>query len=95
LNAVQERCGRPTINAFVSRSFRSQPIAFDALAASTRDLLFDPDRGSGVIPYKTGGLQLGFVTAVALAASPEEAEDLLLDFSAMLPAHAELSSGGA
>ena len=94
LNAVQERCGRPTINAFVSRSFRSQPIDFDALAASTRDLLFDPDRGSGVIPYKTGGLQFGFVTAVALAESPEEAHDLLLDFSTRLPAHAEPSPSG-
>jgi len=94
LNAVQERCGRPAISAFVSRSFRSRPIAFDALAASTRDLLFAPDRGSGVLPYKTGGLQFGVVTAVALAASPEEAHDLLLDFSTRLPAHTEPSPDG-
>jgi hypothetical protein len=95
LNALQERRGRPTIDAFVSRSFGSRPMAFEALAASTRDLLFDPDRGSGVLPYKTGGLRFGLVTAVALAASPEEAEDLLLDFSTRLPAQAEPSSGGA
>lgn len=86
LNEMQERRGHPAINAFVSRSLRTQPISFEALAASTRDLLFDPDRGSGVLPYKTGGFEFGFVTALALAASPEEAEQLLLAFTSRLPA---------
>ena len=90
LNEMQERRGQPVINAFVSRSLPTQPISFEALAASTRDLLFDPERGSGVLPYKTGGFEFGFVTAIALAASPEEAERLLLAFASRLPARRAL-----
>jgi hypothetical protein len=85
LNALQERHGRPSIQAFVSRSLRTVPTTFEALAALTRDLLFDPDRGSGVLPHKTGAFEFGIVTALALAASPEEAEQLLLAFASRLP----------
>jgi hypothetical protein len=90
LNQMQERRGRPAINAFVSSSLRTQPISFEALAASIRDRLFDPDRGSGILPYKTGAFEFGFVTALALAASPEEAEQLLLAFTSRLPARRAL-----
>ena len=86
LNATQERRGQPTIDAFVSRSLRTEPISFEALAALTRDLLFDPERGSGILPYKTGGFEHGSVTALALARSPREAEELLLTFASRLPA---------
>jgi len=84
LNATPERRGRFNIDAFVSRSLRTRPTSFQAVAALTRDLLFDRDRGSGVLPYKTGAFGLGLVTAVALAPSLEEAEQLSSEFASRL-----------
>jgi hypothetical protein len=84
LNATPKRRGRSSIDAFVSRSLRTRPTSFQAVAALTRDLLFDRDRGSGVLPYKTGAFGLGLVTAVALAPSLEEAEQLSSEFASRL-----------
>jgi len=95
LNAMQKSRGRSSIHAFASRSLRTRPISFEAVAALTRDLLFDPDLGSGVLPYKTGGFAFGFVTALALAPSPKAADALLLDFGSRLPAATAPSSDGA
>jgi len=38
--------------------------------------LFDPERGSGVVPYATGGLGLGRCAVVALAGSRLGAAEL-------------------
>jgi biotin carboxylase len=85
LNGMQERCGRPLINAFLSRALRTRPMSFQTLTELTRDLFFDPERGSGVLPYKTGGLRFGIVTSVALAASAEAADGMMSEFASRLP----------
>lgn len=76
LNAAQRDAALPEIGGFVSGSIETVASSFAELRDSIDDLLFSPERGSGLIPYVTGGLPYGKCGIVALAASSDEAGEL-------------------
>jgi hypothetical protein len=62
--------------AFVSGTVPTGARRFAEVRASLGTLLFDPERGGGVVPYATGGLTQGRCAVVALAGSRLRAADL-------------------
>lgn len=62
--------------AFVSGTLRTSAPRFADVRATLDPLLFDPERGSGVVPYATGGLAQGRCAVVALAGSRLRAAEL-------------------
>ena len=62
--------------AFVSGSVATGAGCFAQVRAALGALLFDPERGSGVVPYATGGLGAGRCAVVALAGSRLRAAEL-------------------
>jgi hypothetical protein len=69
LNAAAGRAGRPEAPAFVSGTVATRAASFARVKAAIGHLLFDPDRGTGVVPYATGCLEHGQCSLVALAGS--------------------------
>ncbi len=69
LNAAAARTGRPPAPAFVSGTVATPAASFARVKAAIGHLLFDPDRGTGVVPYATGCLEHGRCALVALAGS--------------------------
>jgi hypothetical protein len=69
LNAAAGRAGRPQAPAFVSGTVETRATSFARVKAAIGHLLFDPDRGTGVLPYATGCLEHGQCSLVALAGS--------------------------
>ena len=69
LNAAAGRAGRPQAAAFVSGTVETRATSFARVKAAIGHLLFDPDRGTGVVPYATGCLEHGQCSLVALAGS--------------------------
>ena len=69
LNATAARAGRPQAPAFVSGTVETRAASFARVKAAIGHLLFDPDRGTGVVPYATGCLEHGRCSLVALAGS--------------------------
>ncbi|HKU59699.1 MAG TPA: hypothetical protein VJQ44_00685 [Gemmatimonadales bacterium] len=63
-------------SAFVSGTLRTGAQCFTDVRTTLGSLVFDPERGSGVIPYATGGLTLGRCAVVALAGSRLRAAEL-------------------
>ncbi len=76
LNRAAERSGRPPAPAFVSGTVETRARSFARVKAAIGHLLFDPDRGTGVLPYATGCLEHGKCALVALAASRLRAAEL-------------------
>ena len=62
--------------AFVSGNVRTGASGFSQVRSALGTLLFDPERGSGVVPYATGGLAGGRCALVALAGSRLRAAEL-------------------
>jgi hypothetical protein len=62
--------------AFVSGSVETGAGCFARVRAALGPLLFDPERGSGVVPYATGALGAGRCAVVALADSRLRAAEL-------------------
>ena len=62
--------------AFVSGTVQTGAPRFADVRATLGTLLFDPERGSGVVPYATGGLGQGRCAVVALAGSRLRAAEL-------------------
>ena len=69
LNAAARRAGGPQASAFVSGTVDTRARSFARVRAAVGHLLFDPDRGTGVVPYATGCLEHGRCSLVALASS--------------------------
>ncbi|MBA3893513.1 MAG: ATP-grasp domain-containing protein [Gemmatimonadales bacterium] len=76
LNAAATRAGRPQSAAFVSGVVETRARSFARVRAAIGHLLFDPDRGTGVVPYATGCLDYGQCSLVALASSRLRAAEL-------------------
>jgi hypothetical protein len=76
LNAAAGRAGRPEAPAFVSGTVETRAVSFARVKAAIGHLLFDPDRGTGVVPYATGCLEHGKCSLVALAGSRLRAAEL-------------------
>jgi hypothetical protein len=62
--------------AFVSGTVRTGAQCFDDVRTTLGTLVFDPERGTGVVPYATGGLAQGRCAVVALAGSRLRAAEL-------------------
>jgi hypothetical protein len=62
--------------AFVSGTVRTGAQRFAEVTSTLGALLFSAERGSGVVPYATGGLGLGRCAVVALAGSRLRAAEL-------------------
>jgi hypothetical protein len=69
LNESAARSGRPQAAAFVSGTVDTRARNFGRVRSAIGHLLFDPDRGTGVVPYATGCLEHGQCCLVALAGS--------------------------
>jgi Pre ATP-grasp domain len=76
LNAAAGRAGRPQAPAFVSGTVQTRAASFARVKTVIGHLLFDPDRGTGVVPYATGCLEHGKCSLVALAGSRLRAAEL-------------------
>ncbi|CAN5763135.1 hypothetical protein BH24GEM1_BH24GEM1_12890 [soil metagenome] len=76
LNAAASRAGRPQAAAFVSGIVETRARSFARVRGAIGHLLFDPDRGTGVVPYATGCLDHGQCSLVALASSRLRAAEL-------------------
>jgi hypothetical protein len=76
LNESAARAGRPAAPAFVSGTVETRVRSFARVKAAIGHLLFDPDRGTGVVPYATGCLDHGKCAMVALAGSRLRAAEL-------------------
>lgn len=76
LNQVAARSGRPPAPAFVSGTADTRARSFARVKAAIGHLLFDPDRGTGVVPYATGCLEHGKCAMVALGGSRLRAAEL-------------------
>lgn len=76
LNAAAARSGRPQAPAFVSGTVETRARSFARVRAAVGHLLFDTDRGTGVVPYATGCLEHGQCSMVALASSRLRAAEL-------------------
>jgi hypothetical protein len=76
LNAAAARAGRPEAPAFVSGTIETRARSFARVRAAIGHLLFDPERGTGVVPYATGCLEHGQCPLVALAGSRLRAAEL-------------------
>jgi len=76
LNAAASRAGRPQAPAFVSGTVETRARRFARVRSAIGHLLFDPDRGTGVVPYATGCLEHGQCSLVALASSRLRAAEL-------------------
>ena len=76
LNAAAVRSGRPQVLAFVSGTVQTRAASFARLKSAIGHLLFDPDRGTGVLPYATGCLEHGSCSLVALGGSRLRAAEL-------------------
>ena len=76
LNAAAGLAGRPQAPAFVSGTVETRAASFARVKAAIGHLLFDPDRGTGVLPYATGCLEHGQCSLVALAGSRLRAAEI-------------------
>ena len=76
LNAAADGAGRPLAPAFVSGTVDTRARSFARVKAAIGHLLFDSDRGTGVVPYATGCLDHGKCALVALAGSRLRAAEL-------------------
>ena len=76
LNAAAVRTGRPQVAAFVSGTVETRAASFGRLKSAIGHLLFDPGRGTGVLPYATGCLEHGSCSLVALGGSRLRAAEL-------------------
>lgn len=76
LNAAAAAAGRPEAPAFVSGTVDTRAASFARVRAAIGHLLFDPDRGTGVVPYATGCLDYGKCALVALGGSRLKAAEL-------------------
>jgi Pre ATP-grasp domain len=76
LNETAERSGRPQAPAFVSGTVDTRARSFARVRAAVGHLLFDPDRGTDVLPYATGCLDHGKCALVALAGSRLRAAEI-------------------
>jgi hypothetical protein len=76
LNAAANQAGRPQAPAFVSGTVETRAASFGRVRTAIGHLLFDPDRGTGVVPYATGCLEHGKCSLVALARSRLRAAEL-------------------
>ena len=76
LNAFAARAGRPEAPAFVSGTVETRASSFARVRAVMGHLLFDPDRGTGIVPYATGCLEHGKCSLVALSSSRLRAAEL-------------------
>jgi hypothetical protein len=76
LNAAAAVAGRPQVPAFVSGTVETRVASFARLKSAIGHLLFDPDRGTGVLPYATGCLEHGTCSLVALGGSRLRAAEL-------------------
>jgi hypothetical protein len=64
------------VPAFVSGTVETRVASFARLKSAIGHLLFDPDRGTGVLPYATGCLEHGTCSLVALGGSRLRAAEL-------------------
>ena len=76
LNAAAAAADRPQAPAFVSGTVDTRARTFARVRAAIGHLLFDPDRGTGVVPYATGCLDYGKCALVALGRSRLKAAEL-------------------
>jgi hypothetical protein len=76
LNQSAARSDRPEAPAFVSGTVDTRARTFARVRSAIGHLLFDPDRGTGVVPYATGCLDHGKCAVVALAGSRLRAAEL-------------------
>jgi hypothetical protein len=76
LNEAAAGAGRPAAPAFVSGTVDTRARNFSRVRAAVGHLLFDPDRGTGLVPYATGCLEHGKCAMVALAGSRLRAAEL-------------------
>ena len=76
INEAAAHAGRRPAPAFVSGTVSTRAGSFRRVRAAIGHLLFDPDRGTGVVPYATGCLEHGRCSMVALAGSRLRAAEL-------------------
>jgi hypothetical protein len=76
LNRSAALAGRPQAPAFVSGTVETRARNFARVRAALGHLLFDPGRGTGIVPYATGCLDHGRCAMVALAGSRLRAAEL-------------------
>jgi hypothetical protein len=81
--------------AFVSGTVATRVAGFGRLREALGGLLYDPDRGNGVIPYATGCLEQGRCPVVALGNDRLHASELLGKAQAATGAWAAVDTGAA
>ena len=80
LSALAGRRRATAPAAFRTGYVRVRTTEFGELADLSRALLYDPDRGEGIVPYSVGALPFGKVGIACLGPTPEAAEDLHDEF---------------
>ena len=80
--------------AFVSGIVPARTASFGRLREMLGRLLYDPDRGSGIVPYGTGWLDQGRCPIVALGGDRNQASELLGKAQAAMTAKGVDISGG-
>jgi hypothetical protein len=81
-----ERWSAPSPAAFRTRSVPTRARDFHSLARGSGDLLYDPGRGEGIVPYSVAAMEFGKVGIAAFAARPERAEEIFADFASRVAA---------
>ena len=87
-------CHRLRAPAFVSGTVAVRAPGFGRLREVLGRLLYDPDRGSGVVPYATGWLDQGKCPIVAFGGDRTHASELFGKAQAAMAAKAVDSPGG-
>jgi len=86
--------GRLSAAAFVSGTVPTRAASFGALRQVLGRLLYDPDRGTGIVPYATGWLDQGRCPIVALGPDRHQASELFGRAQALLAPRPVDSPGG-
>ncbi len=84
LNVAQREAGFPEVRAFTSGTIETEARTFTELRDVWEDRLFCPETGTGLVPSAPGMLRVGKCGVVALATTPQEADELYQDASAAM-----------
>jgi hypothetical protein len=79
INTIQRRHRRPLVGGFVNTNVPNVRCTFTELAGRAGDLLFDPQTGSGIVPFRLNW-EKAQISIAALADSPATADALYRAF---------------
>jgi Pre ATP-grasp domain len=83
LNESQARDGRPLIKALLSVKVSSRCTSFSEMEEHCGALFFDPETGSGAVPYNTGCLPYGMCEVAFLGNSMQVVKSIYEAFAGM------------